>query len=435
MPFRLAENVYIIHSNTVFLLFWKATPLSPFGHVDWQLNRYSSTILYTVLWCPLSFPLRKLHLPFVWGHLPRDSTQFFRASKAHKLQGNFQPFTVKYGIVRRRNPEWIRIGSFLLQYSTNSIHLSGILVGEFMFYLKQLWNTITRFQLCLDCPGNQKVERGGTMGLGYCRGQLSPDPIWLFWLSLESLVIWNFVVFDSNIWFIVIHSPCQAVFLYIFWCQGCVFGMASSGWYPPEDLDFQELASYNSRYFENYCFISFQSLSSLQVWFNSLLLDTYTYIYYILKKYECNYVIRHKFHDAQTYSIHYCPLLPPAFQSMPLSALCPETRCHLSQSHHGPLHRVSGKPRLSYQRGVHCGMGCVHLGSSWLVIWSRKELGGVWNSYIIAKYAGCSFISVKFWFLFDSLQFTYILCQHSFWVLTWKAKWGNHAFHFHCISR
>ena len=138
VTFRLAKNVYIIHSNTVFLLFWKATPLSPFGHVDWQLNRYSSTILYTVLWCPLSFPLRKLHLPFVWGHLPRDSTQFFRASKAHKLQGNFQRFTVKYGIVRRRNPEWIRIGSFLLQYSTNSIHLSGILVGEFMFYLKQL---------------------------------------------------------------------------------------------------------------------------------------------------------------------------------------------------------------------------------------------------------------------------------------------------------
>ena len=62
VPFRLAKNVYIIHSNTVFLLFWKQTPLSSFGHVDWQLNRYGNTILYTLM--PTLLPSKRIASAF-----------------------------------------------------------------------------------------------------------------------------------------------------------------------------------------------------------------------------------------------------------------------------------------------------------------------------------------------------------------------------------
>ncbi len=73
-----------------------------------------------------------------------SNVRYREKKTGNKHQENFQPFTVNYGDVIWRNPEWIRIGLFFCN-STNSIHFSGILLdGEFMFHLKQLDSNLLR---------------------------------------------------------------------------------------------------------------------------------------------------------------------------------------------------------------------------------------------------------------------------------------------------
>ena len=78
---------------------------------------------------------------------------------------------------------------------------------------------------------------------------------------------------------------------------------------------------------------------------------------------------------------------------------------HLSQPHHGPLHRVPGQPGLCHQWGVHRCLGHVR------TIFIFGKLWFTWiNDYIFYCTPPCTN-----WYKFPQR------C--------------NHAFHFHCISR